>query len=94
MQDDQAAAETYRFDVERRVENVFETYTGWLHIATVEAEYERQAVEKVVQECEAQGQYRVIRYGRGYRGVSEFTVARRMEWDIERVEDVPAEAAV
>jgi hypothetical protein len=96
MQDDQApAAETYRFDVERRVENVFETYTGWLLVATVEAEYERAALEKVLADCEAQGRYRIIRHNpSGYRSLTDYTVTRRMEWDIERLEDVaPAEAA-
>jgi hypothetical protein len=93
MQDNQApAVATHRFDVERRVENVFETYTGWLLVATVEAEYEREALKKVLADCEAQGRYRIIRYGRSYRSIAEYTVTRRMEWDIEEA-DVPAGAA-
>jgi hypothetical protein len=90
--DDQAAATTteapatYRFDVERRVENVFEKYVGWIVAGTVEAEFDVQALRRVVVEGEAPGRYRVIRHDGRWLSVSEFDVTRRTEWDIERVE--------
>jgi hypothetical protein len=81
------APDTYRFDVERRVEHVFETYVGWITVATVDdVEYDYQAINRVVAECEAPGRYRVVRYAPPFMHLSEFNVTRRTEWDVERVE--------